>query len=94
MPDDCPKNLCIQQLFEMQAKRTPHAWAVIFKQNRISYEDLNRRANRLAWKLIELGVTLDEGVGICAERSIETIVGILAILKAGAACLPLDPDYP
>jgi amino acid adenylation domain-containing protein len=94
MPDDCPKNLCIQQLFEMQAKRTPHACAVIFKQDHISYEDLNRLANRLAWKLIELGVTLDEGVGICAERSIETIVGILAILKAGAACLPLDPDYP
>jgi len=97
----CPLNstldsnrACVHQLFQAQAERKPDASAVIFKDQTISYSELNRRANQLAWKLINLNVALNEPVGICAERSIETIVAILAVLKAGGACLPLDPDYP
>src|SRR5215469_9560003 len=85
---------CVHQLFQVQAQRTPDACAVIFKDQTITYSELNRRANQLASQLISLNLALDEPVGICAERSIETIVGILAVLKAGGACLPLDPDYP
>ena len=85
---------CVHQLFRVQAQRTPDACAVIFKDQTISYAELNSRANRLAWKLVNRNLALNEPVGICAQRSIDTIVGILAILKAGGACLPLDPDYP
>lgn len=87
-------NACVHELFQRQAARTPDACAVIFNDQHLSYSELNRYANRLASRLIELNVSLDEPVGICAERSIETIIGILAVLKAGGACLPLDPDYP
>jgi amino acid adenylation domain-containing protein len=85
---------CVHQLFQIQAQRTPDANAVIFEDQTLSYSELNSRANQLAWKLVNRKLALDEAVGICAERSIETIVGILAVLKAGGACLPLDPDYP
>src|SRR5215469_4989623 len=85
---------CVHQLFQVQAQRTPDACAIIFEDQTISYSKLNSRANQLAWKLVNRRLALEEPVGICAERSIETIVGILAILKAGGACLPLDPDYP
>jgi len=87
-------NTCVHELFERQAARTPDACAVIFKDKYLSYSELNRYSNQLASRLIELNVSLDEPVGICAERSIETIVAVLAVLKAGGACLPLDPDYP
>jgi len=87
-------NACVHEIFQSQAARIPDACAVIFNDKYISYSELNRYANQLAWRLIELNVSLDEPVGICAERSIETIIAILAVLKAGGACLPLDPDYP
>ena len=87
-------NVSVHQLFQTQAARIPDACAVIFKDKHISYSQLNRSADRLACRLIDLNVRLDEPVGICVERSFEAIIAFLAVLKAGAACLPLDPDYP
>jgi amino acid adenylation domain-containing protein len=87
-------NSCVQELFEAQVESTPNHCAVVFKNQQLTYRDLNRRANELAHRLIELGVGPDVVVGICAERSLEMIVGLLGILKAGGAYLPLDPEYP
>jgi amino acid adenylation domain-containing protein len=85
---------CIHSMFEIQAEQTPEACAVIFKDERLTYGELNGRANRLAWNLVKLGVGPDVTVGIFAERSIEVIIGLLGVLKAGGTCLPLDPEYP
>ncbi|KAG0002057.1 hypothetical protein BGZ65_002948 [Modicella reniformis] len=85
--------LCMHQLFEAQVKRTPNATAVVFEDRRLSYSELNVRANRLAHQLIELGVRPDARVAICVERSLAMITGVLAILKAGGAYVPLDPAY-
>ncbi|WP_387696270.1 AMP-binding protein, partial [Photorhabdus sp. RM157S] len=74
---------------EQQAARTPDAIAVVFEEHALSYDELNRRANRLAHHLLTLGVQPDDRVAICAERSLEMVVGLLAILKAGGAYLPL-----
>ena len=68
--------------------------AVVYEEERLSYGELNARANRLAHYLRELGVKPDERVAICVERSFEMMVGLLAILKAGGAYVPLDPAYP
>jgi amino acid adenylation domain-containing protein len=89
-----PREATIQELFEAQAARTPEAMALTFKEQSLTYGDLNRRANRLAHHLRGAGVGLESKVGICAERSLEMVVGLLAILKAGGACVPLDPAYP
>jgi amino acid adenylation domain-containing protein len=89
-----PRNLCLHQMFEAQVERAPDACALIFKDKSVTYAELNRRANQLAWRLAKHGVGPEVAVGICAERSIEMIVGLLSILKAGGACLPLDPEYP
>ena len=89
-----PGGKCVHELFEEQAARTPQAVAVIYEEERLSYGELNARANRLAHYLRELGVKPDERVAICVERSFEMIVGLLAILKAGGAYVPLDPAYP
>lgn len=89
-----PDDRCIHQLFEQQVERTPDAVAVVFEQQQITYRELNSRANQLAYHLKTLGVTPDVLVGICIERSIEMMVGLLGILKAGGAYLPLDPAYP
>jgi amino acid adenylation domain-containing protein len=78
----------------MQALKSPDTCALIFKDRTLTYAELNRRANQLAWQLVEASVGPEVTVGICAERSIEVIVGLLGILKAGGACLPLDPEYP
>src|SRR5947209_13368900 len=86
--------LCIHQLFEAQGKRTPEATAVVSGAERVSYRELNRRANRLAHHLRKHGVRPEERVGICAERGVEMIVAVLAVLKAGGAYVPLDPEYP
>lgn len=91
---DFPKDACIHQLFEFQVERTPDAIAVIFEDQNLTYRELNQQANQLAHYLRELGVRSEVLVGICLERSIETIVAILGILKAGGAYVPLDPDYP
>ncbi len=89
-----PKDKCIHQLFEDQARRTPGAIALICHDSRLTYEDLNRRADQLARHLKTFGVGPESLVGICADRSVELIVGILGILKAGGAYVPLDPAYP
>ncbi|MEH2220998.1 MAG: amino acid adenylation domain-containing protein [Nostoc sp.] len=87
-------NKCIHQLFEEQVGRTPDAVAVVYENQQLTYHQLNCRANQLAHYLQSLGVKPDVLVGLCVERSLEMIVGLLGILKAGGAYLPLDPDYP
>ncbi|MCW5317886.1 amino acid adenylation domain-containing protein [Nostoc sp. KVJ3] len=85
---------CIHQLFEEQVERTPDAVAVVFENQQLTYHELNCRANQLAHYLRSLGVSADVLVGICAERSLEMVVGLLGILKVGGAYVPLDPEYP
>jgi amino acid adenylation domain-containing protein len=87
-------NACVHQQFEEHVRRNPDAVAVAADGEELSYVELNRRANRLAHRLFELGVGRGALVGICVERGIHMMVGILAILKAGAAYVPLDPSYP
>ncbi|MBF56521.1 amino acid adenylation domain-containing protein [Halomonas sp. FeN2] len=84
----------IHQLIERQAEVTPGATALVFEEQSLSYVELNTRANRLAHYLIDLGGRPETRVGIAVERSIEMVVGLLAILKAGGTYVPLDPDYP
>ncbi len=91
---DGPAGACFHERFEAQAARAPGALAVAFGEERVAYGDLNRRANRLAHHLRTLGVAPESLVGIYLERSIEMVVTILAVLKAGGAYLPLDPAYP
>ena len=89
-----PKEKSIHELFEEQVERTPEAKAVIFGTEEMSYRDLNRQANQVARYLQKQGVDKEMLVGICLDRSVEMIVGLLGILKAGGAYLPLDPTYP
>src|ERR1700730_4970864 len=89
-----PRDKCVPELFEEQVERTPEAVAVEYEGEELSYRELNERANRLAHDLIGRGVGPEDVVGICVERSLEMVVGLLGILKAGAAYLPLDPEYP
>ncbi|MFL6332079.1 MAG: amino acid adenylation domain-containing protein [Pyrinomonadaceae bacterium] len=89
-----PWGECIHHLFEERAVRTPDAVAVVFEGRRLTYAELNRRANQLAHRLRALGVGPEVLVGLCVERSPEMVVGLLATLKAGGAYLPLDPSYP
>ncbi|WDD36886.1 amino acid adenylation domain-containing protein (plasmid) [Nostoc sp. UHCC 0926] len=84
----------IHQLFEEQVQRTPDAVAVVFEDQQLTYQQLNCRANQLAHYLQSLGVKPDVLVGLCVERSLSMVVGLLGILKAGGAYVPLDPDYP
>jgi len=91
---DYPQHLCIHQLFEAQAERTPEAVAVVFEDQQLTYRRLNSRANQLAHHLRKLNVGPEAYVGIYMERSLDTIVGLLGILKAGGAYVPLDPAYP
>jgi amino acid adenylation domain-containing protein len=91
---DYPKEACVHQLFEVQAERTPNAIAIIFRDQKLTYRELNRRANQVAHYLRGLQVGPDTLVGICMERSLEMVVALLGILKAGGAYLPLDPQYP
>jgi len=85
---------CIHKLFEERVEQNPDAVAVIFEGQQLTYQELNQRANQLAHHLRSLGVIPDAVVGLCVERSLEMAIGILGILKAGAAYLPLDPAYP
>ncbi|MFM9099873.1 MAG: non-ribosomal peptide synthetase, partial [Cyanobium sp.] len=91
---DFPKDRCVQQLVEEQARLTPDAPALGFEEHEVSYGELNARANQLAHHLIALGIKPDDRVAIAVERSLEMVVGLLAILKAGGAYVPLDPAYP
>ena len=85
---------CLHQLFEAQVERTPEAIAVVFEDQTLTYRELNQRANQLAHYLRARGVGPEVLVGICMERSLELMVGLLGILKAGGAYVPLDPAYP
>ncbi|ADM71968.2 non-ribosomal peptide synthetase [Paenibacillus polymyxa] len=91
---DYPRDRTIHQLVEEQAKRVPEATAVVFEGRRLSYAELNERANRLARTLRSIGVLPNQLVGLMVRRSLETVVGILAVLKAGGAYVPIDPEYP
>jgi natural product biosynthesis luciferase-like monooxygenase protein/FkbM family methyltransferase len=91
---DYPSHQCIHRLFEAQVERTPGAVALTFGDEQVTYDELNRRANRLARFLQERGVEPEALVGILMERSIEMMVALLGTLKAGGAYVPLDPSYP
>ncbi|MEM7758013.1 MAG: amino acid adenylation domain-containing protein [Cyanobacteria bacterium P01_A01_bin.40] len=89
-----PKDKCIHQLFEEQVETNPDVIAVVFEDQQLTYRELNARANQLAHYLKSLGVKPETLVGICVERSVEMVIGLLGILKAGGAYVPLDPHYP
>ncbi|MGE5305217.1 MAG: condensation domain-containing protein, partial [Alphaproteobacteria bacterium] len=89
-----PRDRCVHELFEAQVERSPDAVAVVFEDKQLTYRELNARANQVAHYLIKLGVGPETLVGICMERSLEMVVGLLGILKAGGAYVPLDPAYP
>ena len=89
-----PKQRCVHELFTEQAKRRPDAVAVVYDNQKLSYRELDRRTNQLAHYLRTLGIGAETLVGICMERSLQMVVGILGILKAGGAYVPLDPSYP
>ena len=97
---DYPQDLCVHQLFEQQVQRTPDAVALVFQDETLSYTELNRRANQLAHHLHHLSharvlsSASEILVGICMQRSIEMIVGLLAVLKVGGAYVPMDPELP
>ena len=89
-----PQDVRLPDLFELQAATTPSAVAVVFEGEHLTYGELNRRANQLAHYLKSRGVGPDVPVGVCLERSVEMVVGLLGVLKAGGAYMPLDPEYP
>ncbi|WP_437729976.1 MupA/Atu3671 family FMN-dependent luciferase-like monooxygenase [Sorangium sp. So ce1335] len=91
---DFPRDACVHRLFEAQVARTPGATAVTFGDASLSYAELDARASRLAARLLSAGVGREARVGLYVERSLELAVGLLGILKAGAAYVPLDPAYP
>jgi amino acid adenylation domain-containing protein/thioester reductase-like protein/non-ribosomal peptide synthase protein (TIGR01720 family) len=88
------RNVTIHELIEASAEKFPDKTAVVYKDDRLSYRELNERANRLAHKLRSLGVKPDERIGVLVDRSCDMITGPLAVLKAGAAFVPIDPQYP
>ncbi len=88
------KKLCLHQLIEEQVRRTPNQVALVFEQQRLTYDDLNHRADQLAFHLRSLGAGPDVPLGLFVERSLEMVIGMLGILKAGAAYLPIDPASP
>jgi aspartate racemase len=93
-PTAFPYKPCLQDVFNVQVVENPNKIAVIFKDQQLTYRELDQRANQLARHLIFLGVKPDMLVGICVPRSLDMVVGILGIIKAGGAYIPLDPTYP
>ncbi|MED1799206.1 tyrocidine non-ribosomal peptide synthetase TycA [Brevibacillus porteri] len=89
-----PQDKSIHQLFEEQAEAVPHRVAIVYENERLTYQELNRKANQLARALIEKGIKTDSIVGVMMEKSIENVIAILAILKAGGAYVPIDIEYP
>jgi non-ribosomal peptide synthetase component F len=81
-------------LFEEQVLKNPEAVAVVYENDRLTYRELNERSNQVAHLLVKMGVKADTLVPICIERSLEMIIGIVGIIKAGAAYVPVDPEYP
>lgn len=92
--DYSQKHMCLHQIIEHQVMQTPDAPAVIFEEKQLTYKELDQRANQLANYLRKLDVRPETLVGICMERSLEMVVGLLGVLKAGGAYVPLDPTYP
>ncbi len=91
---DALRPVCLHELFEEQVRRTPDRLALSYEDHQLSYAELDRRANRLARTLRDHGVGPETRVGICMHRSLDLVIGLLAIVKAGGAYVPLDPDYP
>ena len=91
---DYPQQLCLHQLFEAQAERTPEKTALVYEDRKLTYRALNERANQLAHCLRQRGAGPEVLMGLCMERSLEPVIAILGILKAGAAWVPLDPTHP
>ncbi|AEI67143.1 non-ribosomal peptide synthase/polyketide synthase [Corallococcus macrosporus] len=89
-----PRSASLSALFEQQAERTPESVAVEYEGQRLTYRELNRRANQLAHHLRDMGVGPEVRVGLCVERSLELVVSVLGILKAGGVYVPLDASYP
>ncbi|HEU5367284.1 MAG TPA: amino acid adenylation domain-containing protein, partial [Ktedonobacterales bacterium] len=89
-----PQDQCVPQLFEAQAARTPNAVAVVDEKAQLTYRELNTRANQLAHHLRSLGVGPESLVGLCLDRSVDMVVGMLGVHKAGGAYVPLDPTFP
>jgi amino acid adenylation domain-containing protein len=85
---------CIHKVFERQVEQSPERPAICYEEDRLSYDELNRRANRLAHYLIARGAGPERLIGLCVERSVDLVVSVLGILKSGAAYVPLDPAYP
>ncbi len=85
---------CIHELFEEQVEKTPEAIAILIEDEQISYRELNRRSNQLAYYLRSIGIKPDDTVGICIERSLDVIICFLGILKAGGTCLPFEKEIP
>ena len=85
---------CVHECVEAQVDRTPDAVALVYRDQSLTYRELDERANRVANELVALGVGCDQTVGVFVERSLETVVGLLGILKAGGAYVPLDPSHP
>jgi amino acid adenylation domain-containing protein len=91
---DYPLDKCLHEFFEAQVERTPDAVAAVFKGERLTYHELNKRTNQLAHRLRKLGVGPETLVGVYMERSLEMVISLYGILKAGGAYVPLDPEYP
>lgn len=88
------RHLCMHELFELNAGKYPAAIALLFENKSLTYQELNEKANQLAHYLLQLPIRTGDFIGLCIDRSIEMLVGLLAIFKAGAAYVPLDPGYP
>jgi amino acid adenylation domain-containing protein len=93
-PSERSNEVCLHELLARQAERSPDRTAVVFGEERLTYRDLDARANRLAHFLVRAGVGVEAPVGICLERSLEMAVAILGVMRAGAAYVPLDPSLP
>lgn len=91
---DYPRDRCLHELFEAQVERTPDAVALVFEQQRLTYRELNKRANQIAHYLQDVGVEPETLVALLIERSIDFVASMLAIFKAGSAFLPMDPQHP
>ncbi len=91
---ESPQNQCIHDLFEAQVERTPDTIAIVYEDESLTYAGLNKRANQLARYIVKRGAGREAFVAICLERSADIVTGVLGVLKAGAAYVPIDPSYP
>ncbi|MFG6107723.1 amino acid adenylation domain-containing protein [Leptothoe sp. EHU-05/26/07-4] len=91
---DLARNRCIHRWFETQVTQNPDALAIVFQEQQLTYQELDQKANQLAHTLKAMGIGPEICVGLCVERSLEMIIGVLGILKAGGAYVPIDPTYP